>query len=255
MLEVIQHGNIRELRLAKAPVNALDATLVNHLTASLLAAEAECDAVVISGQAHMFSAGLDVKALMQLGREDMAGFWEAFIGLMGVIACSSIPVATAITGHCPAGGAVLCIASDYRVMSRGEYQVGLNETRVGLVLVPVIQNAMARLVGPRLAEQMLVAGTLIDPEAALKIGLVDALESGHEATTQHAIDWCRALLSLPRHSMLGNRAIVRRHFKQAFAEQDVAGVATFLKSWFSNETQALIKTLFGGSKTKADASG
>jgi enoyl-CoA hydratase/carnithine racemase len=244
MLNTIDHGNIRELRLARAPVNALDAALVDHLTTSLLKAEDECDAVVLSGQPGMFSAGLDVKSLMSLDRENMAAFWESFISLMGTIACSSIPVATAITGHAPAGGAVLCIASDYRVMGRGQYKIGLNETRVGLVLVPVIQDAMARLVGPRMAEKMVVDGTLVGPESALKIGLVDALEPDYEATIQHAIDWCKAVLSLPRHAMLGSRAIARRHFRQAFAQQDVAGVATFLESWFSNETQVLIETLF-----------
>lgn len=244
MLEVIEHGNIRELRMARAPVNALDATLVDLLTTRLKQAEAESDAVVLSGQPNMFSAGLDVKALMHLDREAMAAFWESFISLMGTIANSSVPVAAAVTGHAPAGGAVLCMASDYRVMCRGKSKIGLNETRVGLVLVPVIQDALVRLVGSRVAEQMIVDGTLAGPEKALETGLVDALENDYDTTVQHAIDWCRALLSLPRHSMLGNRAIARRDFRLAFAEPDVADVDVFLESWFSNETQNLIKNMF-----------
>jgi enoyl-CoA hydratase/carnithine racemase len=244
MLETVDHGKVRELRMARAPVNALDAALVDLLTTRLKQAEAESDAVVLSGQPNMFSAGLDVKALMHLDREAMAAFWESFIGLMGTIANSSIPVAAAVTGHAPAGGAVLCIASDYRVMCRGKSKIGLNETRVGLVLVPVIQDAMARLVGPSMSEKMIVQGTLVEPEAALQIGLVDALENDYESTVQHAINWCEGLLSLPRHAMLGSRAIARRDFRRAFAEPDVAGVDVFLESWFSDETQTLVENLF-----------
>ena len=153
------------------------------------------------------------------------------------------PIAAAITGHSPAGGAVICLVCDYRVMSRGEYQIGLNETRVGLIIPPVLQNAMARLVGPRVAEHMLVAGEMINPYKAGKTGFVDALETGYEATIEHAVQWCQDLLALPRHSMLGNRAIARAHFKQEFAGYTGAGVASFVDTWFSDETQEVMNAL------------
>lgn len=250
MLEIINHGTIRELRLAKPPVNALNSELVKLLTRSVREAGSECDAVVLSGREGMFCAGLDVVELMQFDRANMTSFWNAFFELLETIACSPIPVAAAITGHSPAGGAVMCMLCDYRVMSRGEYRIGLNETRVGLIIPPVLQNAMKRLVGPRVAEQMLVAGTLIGPEDACKTGFVDALETGYEATIQHAVQWCEALLSLPRHSMLGNRAVARAHFKQEFANNTAVSVATFVDTWFSAEAQTVIKTLVAQLKSK-----
>lgn len=250
MLEIINHGEIRELRLARPPVNALNTELVNLLTQSLREAATESGAVVLSGREHVFSAGLDVVELMQLDREGMTGFWRAFFGLLETIACSPIPVAAAITGHSPAGGAVICLVCDYRVMSRGDYHIGLNETRVGLIIPPVLQNAMARLVGPRVAEHMLVAGTMIDSEDAFKTGFVDALETGYEATIQHAIQWCEKLQSLPRHSMLGNRAVARAHFKQEFAEHTNESIASFVDTWFSDETQQVMNALVAQLKNK-----
>lgn len=250
MLEIINHGQVRELRLARPPVNALNAEFVRLLTRSLQAAATETSAVVISGQEGLFSAGLDVVELLQLDRDGMTGFWGAFFELLETVACSPIPIAAAITGHSPAGGAVICLVCDYRVMSRGEYQIGLNETRVGLIIPPVLQNAMARLVGPRVAEQMLVAGAMIDPEKAFKTGFVDALETGYKATIEHAIQWCQSLLALPQHSMLGNRAIARAHFKDEFAGYTGAGVASFVDTWFSDETQAVMNALVAKLKAR-----
>ncbi len=250
MLEIFNHGKIRELRLARPPVNALNPELVKLLTQSLREAETECGALIISGREGIFSAGLDVVELMQLDRQGIADFWSAFFELLETVALSKIPIAAAITGHSPAGGAVVCLMCDYRVMSRGEYRIGLNETRVGLIIPPVLQNAMARLVGPKLAEQMLVAGTLIAPESAVKNGFVDALETGYEATIQHAIQWCEKLLSLPQHSMLGNRSIARAHFKQEFASNTPASVASFVDTWFSDETQKVIAALVAQLKSK-----
>jgi enoyl-CoA hydratase/carnithine racemase len=250
MLEIINHDKVREIRLTRPPVNALNLELVKLLTQSLREAETECGAVVLSGRDGVFSAGLDVVELLRCDYDGMTDFWNAFFELLELVACSQIPVAAAITGHSPAGGAIICLMCDYRVMSRGGYKIGLNETRVGLIIPPVLQNSMARLVGPRMAEQMIVAGTMIDPSNAFKTGLVDALETGYEATIQHAIGWCEDLLSLPQHSMLGNRAVARAHFKQEFARHTADSVALFVDNWFSDEAQAIMKALVAQLKSK-----
>jgi 3,2-trans-enoyl-CoA isomerase len=114
---------------------------------------------------------------------------------------------------------------------------------VCLILPWVLQKAMQRLVGTKIAEQMIVAGTMVEPEDALEIGLVDALETGYQATIENAVQWCGQLLSLPRHSMLGNRAIARAHFKQEFATNTAQSVASFVDTWFSAETQAVMNDL------------
>jgi len=250
MLEIINHGEIREIRLARPPVNALNTELVELLTKSLREAATDSGAVVLSGREHVLSAGLAVVELMKLDREGIRNFWGKFFDLLETVARSPIPVAAAITGHSPAGGAVICLMCDYRVMSRGDYRIGLNETRVGLIIPPVLQNAMARLVGPRVAEHMLVDGTLIDSEEALKTGFVDALESGYQATIQHAVQWCEELLSLPRHAMLGNRAIARAHYKQEFASHTDESIASFVDTWFSDETQTVMNALVTQLKSK-----
>lgn len=45
------------------------------------------------------------------------------------------PLATvaSISGHCPAGGCLLALSCDARVMAEGKYTIGLNEAKLGLV--------------------------------------------------------------------------------------------------------------------------
>lgn len=243
MLKTIDHGEIREIRLARLPVNALNLEFVKTLTQSIREAQIEYKAVVLSGQERVFSAGLDIVELIQTDRDGMTVFWRSFFELLETIACSKVPVAAAITGHSPAGGAVISLMCDYRVMSDGKFRIGLNETRVGLIIPWVLHKAMQRVVGAKITEKMIVAGTLIEPGEALKIGLVDALETGYQPTIQNAVRWCRELLSLPRHSMLGNRAIARAHFTQEFATNTNQSVASFVDTWFSDETQAVMNEL------------
>jgi len=240
MLEIIDHGSTREIRMARPPVNALNPEFVSLQSAALNDAIKQADAVVLSGLPGIFCAGLDVVELLPLGRTDLQAFWSDFIGLLKDIACAPVPVAVAITGHAPAGGALLSLMADYRVMSRGAFKIGLNETRVGLVLPPLLQQAMARAVGPRVAEKMIVPGTLISSQQALEIQLVDALEEGFEETVRHAVQWCEELLALPRHTMLANREIARTDLKQAFSTIIDVAADALTDSWFSDETQVVL---------------
>lgn len=250
MLEIIDHGQVREIQIARPPVNALNLELVTLLTQSIRSAQSECRAVVLSGRQGVFCAGLDVVDLIRLDRTEMTNFWSIFLELLKTIACSEIPVAVAITGHSPAGGALMSIMGDYRVMCRGKYLIGLNETRVGLIIPPALHSIMAALVGLRAAESMLVSGALINPEDALKSGLIDALEDNTGSTIQHAIGWCEEMLSLPSHSMLGNRAVARRHFHLDFVSDKADNVKLLTDAWFSDETQIILNAMVDKLKSK-----
>lgn len=243
MLNIIDHGKVREICLARPPVNALNQEFVSQQTAAISEATKQADAIVLSGLPGIFSAGLDVVELLPLGNEDMRDFWQAFIGLLEAIACSPVPTAAAITGHAPAGGALISLMADYRVMGSGKSKIGLNETRVGLVVPHLLQAAMSMATGSRVAEKMIVAGTLISPEQALQVNLVDALENSDEATVRHAVEWCEGLLALPRQAMLGNRAIARAPYRQLFDAHRDEGVEALTKAWFAEETQNELKTL------------
>jgi enoyl-CoA hydratase/carnithine racemase len=137
----------------------------------------------------------------------------------------------------------MSLFGDFRVMCGGNYKTGLNEVQVGLVVAPVIKDALVRLLGPHPAEKILVPGTLLSTDQALDIGLVDELEEDPEATVNRAISWCRHLLSLPQNSMLMTRDLSREDLKGYFGQVSHYRLETFVDLWFSDTTQHTLQTL------------
>ena len=237
-----RHGPVHALQLARPPVNALDPALCDELRAAVDAAVADgAHGIVLSGGPRVFSAGLDVPHLLALSSAQLRDAWEAFFGLARTLAACPVPVAAAIDGHAPAGGCVLALCCDYRVMADGEFRIGLNETQVGLVAPEGIQRLLRRVVGPHRAERLLVAGEMVDARQALRIGLVDALaEPGQVAARAQA--WVEALLTLPRTPVLATRAIARAEVVDALAP-GLIQLDRFLAAWNDPDTQSALHAL------------
>jgi len=251
MLESNRHGDILELKLARPPVNALNPALVRALREAIVNAPGQgARAIVLSGNKGLFSAGLDVVELLTLDHAGMTAFWHDFVALVSAIGRSPIPTVAAISGHSPAGGAVLAIFCDYRVMARGTYRIGLNEVQVGLTVPEIIQAALRRLVGPYRAERLMVAGAMLESEEAQRVGFVDELvDVDHVAT--RAIEWCRATIALPHEAMTTTRRIARADLHQALDEAGRFPAQEFAARWFGNEAQTTLKGLVAKLKAKA----
>lgn len=243
MLTKHDHGGVLEIRLARPPVNALHHPLVRELRAAVEAAPASgARAVVLSGSPGMYSGGLDVPELLSLDRDGMARFWEDFIALLRSIAVSPIPVAAAITGHSPAGGAVLALFCDRRIAAQGNFKIGLNEVQVGLPVPRVILGALVRLVGARQAEHLAVRGLLVSPDEALALGLVDQVVAPDE-TVPAALAWCREVIALPANAMARTRAALRTDLKLLFDSLGPGSQEEMTAVLFSEESRGVLKAL------------
>ena len=240
MILTIEHDAVRELRLNRPPVNALSPELIKALLRAVAVAprEGRC-ALVLSGSPGMFSAGLDVPVLLKLDRPSMDAVWRDFYALMGALACSSIPVAAAITGHAPAGGTVLALFCDWRVAAAGDSKIGLSEVQVGLPLPPVILSVLRRLVGPHGAERLAVPGLLVSPAEAVVSGLVDEVVPA-EQVVDRALKWCQDLLVLPRAAMDLTRRQARADLVGQFARDMDHELAEVSSWWWNQETQAAL---------------
>lgn len=248
-VETRTHGDVTEIRLARAPVNALDPSLCDGLRDALAAAVAGgARGIVLAGGPSVFSAGLDVPYLMSLGddRDALMRAWNAFFDAARALVASPVPVAAAIAGHAPAGGCVLALCCDYRVMARSPdpskpFRIGLNETQVGLVAPEGIQRLLRRAVGSHRAERLLVGGLMPTTDEAHAIGLVDAVTDVDD-TVVHAVEWSRALAALPRQPMLDTRAIARVDAIEALHPRHVE-LERFVDGWYHEDTQAALRAV------------
>jgi Delta3-Delta2-enoyl-CoA isomerase len=247
MLDITDHQGIRELKLARPPVNALNAELLRKLTEAVKAAASEA-ALVITAQPGLFSAGLDVRGMLELDRDGVTTTFIELWRTQHALAHSTVPVIFGLTGHSPAGGTVLAIHGDYRVMAQGDFRMGLNEVQVGLLPGPPIHGAFRRLVGGH-ASQLLTRGALIDPATALRVGLVDELCDPAQVGAR-ALEVAREICALPRDPMLRTRALARRDLTELFGnpghammkEREFASMGTEL--WFVAATQERLRKMF-----------
>jgi enoyl-CoA hydratase/carnithine racemase len=243
MIDIIEHGVIHEIHLNRPPVNALNDELLDALSAAVKQAPRNgAQALILSGGEKVFSGGLDVPYLLTLDREGLGRCWSRFFDAARTLANSSLPVVAAIAGHNPAGGCVLALCCDYRVMARGPFRIGLNETQVGLAVPDAIQYLMRRIVGSHRAERLIVSGAMIESEEAHAIGIIDALTDAGEVV-KLAAHWLTELLALPSSPMLATRRIARADIINALDGFRDADLQRFLDGWYSADTQAALQAL------------
>lgn len=132
-------------------------------------------ALIIAGKENFFSSGLDLPEIMTYDREKTRQFWKTFMDLIIELVAYPKPLVAAITGHSPAGGCIVAIACDYRIMGAGNFKIGLNEIPVGIVVPRHIFELYAFWLGKHRAYQYLMEGKLMNPQQASDAGLIDVV--------------------------------------------------------------------------------
>src|SRR5262249_18621503 len=133
MLEISHHADIAVLKIAHGKANALDIELCRHITHRLEElGTSSVEAVVLTGQGGIFSAGVDLLRALDADAAYLRGFLPTRGKLSDVTFFYPKPVVAAINGHAIAGGCVLACAADQRLMARGPGRIGVTELLVGL---------------------------------------------------------------------------------------------------------------------------
>jgi enoyl-CoA hydratase/carnithine racemase len=241
VLHIQHHEDVAEIRMDRPPANALNHALVDELLAALDTLQASgARALILTGRPGMFSGGLDVPALIDCKRPEIEHFWQQFFRLSGRLAASPVPVIAALSGHAPAGGAVLALQCDYRIGINGNFKIGLNEVQVGLPVPGTILLALEEVIGLRHARRIATRGTLLPMAEALSIGLVDELVEA-DVLIPTALVRARELLGLPPVAMNTTRLAGKARLIEAYANG--SDVVTATDWWFSAETQAEMRKL------------
>lgn len=101
-------------------------------------------------------------------------FWSTLQDVWLKLYGSPYPTSAAINGHAPAGGCLLALCCEYRVMVP-KYTIGLNETKLGIVAPSWFMATMKNTIPSRPAEMALTLGTLFSTDEAFNIGMIDEL--------------------------------------------------------------------------------
>lgn len=185
------------------------------------------NAKYFQGCGTVFSAGLDLNELYQPDVQRFKSYWTTFQDVWLKLYGSSFPTAAAINvtipsisiklqemvnlkvknrlkGHAPAGGCFLAISCEYRVMCPG-YKIGLNETRLGLVVPAFLRASMRNTLSNREAEKALTLGTLYTTEEAHKVSLRLQKQFSNLQPNRFRLDSLMKLPSINRKLLRGVR--------------------------------------------------
>src|SRR5512143_1937547 len=129
---------------------------------------------VLLGSAHpkVFCPGLDLLSLIDYERPAMEAFMLSFARTVWSLYGLRKPVVAAVNGAAVAGGCILALTADHRVLRRGA-PIGLNEVKVGVPLPwPVTVLLRASVPAPALGRIALLGRNFNDAEA-VAVGLAD----------------------------------------------------------------------------------
>lgn len=153
--------------------NALDAETVREIHGALDAIETD-DSVrvlIVTGAGEkVFVAGADVRTLLARSTRDVlrAANNRLFTRLENV----AVPTIAAINGFALGGGLELALACDIRLAAENA-KLGFPETGLGILPGAGGTQRLPRTVGTGVAKEMILAGTILDAEDAMRVGLVN----------------------------------------------------------------------------------
>lgn len=236
-------GGVQVLTLA-AGANALDEPLIAAFRQELAQLKAGgAPALVLASQhPRVFCPGLDLKKLDGASRSTLRAVMEGFLALLRELVSYPGPAVAAVSGHAIAGGCLLAMACDRRVMARSGARLGLSEVNLG---IPVPAGAVAMLLAlypTRSVEQLVLEGDGYGGERALELGLVERLAEPAEVL-EEAVRLARHLASRPARAFRLAKSYMRASLAETMAERDAHELDAFLDCWFAPDTQDRLAAL------------
>src|SRR5947209_14963479 len=169
MLITEDRDDVSVLRIEHGRVGALDVELLDALTDAVTTSD---KALVIAGSGACFSAGVDLRRILDGGPSYTEQLLAALSRTFRAVFDHPRPTVAAINGHAIAGGCVLALACDLRLMSGGT--MGLSELAVGVPFPTSALEIVRHALGSR-SGQVLLGAQTGDRERALTRGMVDEL--------------------------------------------------------------------------------
>jgi enoyl-CoA hydratase len=231
-MDVASVDGVTTIRIDNPPVNAFDFGLVEDAVATV---RSIAGPIVLTGAGSCFSAGVDLRAILDGGPEYTDRFLAAVSDAFLAVFDHPAPVVAAVNGHAIAGGCVLAMAADVRLMSSG--LIGLSEVAVG-VPFPVAALEICRYaMGPSVTRAVLQADN-IDAQSAAERGWIDEVVAPDDLLSR-AVEIARTLGQHPATAYAAMKEQLHRHARAAIdAGADLD--ATVRAIWKSAETRATI---------------
>jgi enoyl-CoA hydratase len=234
MIDVQRRDDVAVIELRHGRVNALDLELVGALAATVR--ELADAPIVLTGRGGVFSAGVDLRRLVDGGADYVARFLPALDDALLAVFEAPGPVVAAVNGHAIAGGCILAAACDVRLMSGG--RIGVPELLVGLPFPVAALEIMRHAAGSR-ADELALTGRTVDTSAALALGLVHEIVPP-ESLLEEAVRRAGALAQIPALTYRLTKEQLRGGARQRIEAARRAHGQRVLAAWQRDDARAAV---------------
>ncbi|MDY6795354.1 MAG: enoyl-CoA hydratase/isomerase family protein [Actinomycetota bacterium] len=149
-----------------------------YLYLGKMEADPEVKVAVITGEGDKaFCAGMDMVGMEKSAPLVARRRSREIQMLTNRIDSYSLPTIAAVNGIAMGVGLEICMSCDF-VMASAHARFGFPEVRLGMIPCGGGTQRLPRLIGPRRAGEMILAGKIIDAEQALDWALINAVAEG-----------------------------------------------------------------------------
>ena len=248
-----RQGPLAVLRLDKPRGNAIDEELVGELRQACADMEADHEVrgvLLASAHPKLVCPGLDLVSLVEYDRARLQRFMTAFGQMLSALYGLRKPVVAAVSGHAVAGGCILAMAADWRVLRRGA-SIGLNEVKVGVPLPLSVSALLRATVPPGSLSRVALLGRNFADDEAIAAGLADEL-AGEKEFEPACLSRLQEFAEKDPYSVAVTKAYLRADALRQIEAEDPAAAAAWLDGWFSPGTQARIRATVASLTRKTD---
>ncbi|XP_068100447.1 enoyl-CoA delta isomerase 1, mitochondrial isoform X2 [Hyperolius riggenbachi] len=232
LVEMDESSGVAVMKMKNPPVNSLSLEFLTEfcITLEKLEMDRGCRGLILtSASPKIFSAGLDITEMCGKSNEHYAAFWRAVQEMWLKLYSSNMVTIAAINGSSPAGGCLMALTCDYRIMADNpKFAIGLNETQLGIVAPFWFKDTMVNIVGYRVAERSLQLGQMYSSPDALKNGLVDQLVPEDKVLSTAAAAMAQ-WFSVPDHARQITKSMMRKDTIDRLVKYREADIDNFVK--------------------------
>ncbi len=241
-IKVAKESGIATVTMSRGKVNAINEAFVDELGAVFneLAADAETKAVILTGDGKFFSFGFDIPEFLNYSKNDFTRYLKKFCAVYTQMFLFPKPVIGAINGHATAGGCILALTCDFRIMVTGKAKIALNELNIGASIFAGCVGMLQSAVGMRNAEKVLLTGTMYTAEEAQRIGLVDSVTS-EETLMAEAKKIAVEFSQKNPDAFKTLKNLLRRPAAERFIRSEEDSIRDFIEIWYSEPTRKVLK--------------
>lgn len=251
MIEREVEEGVAIVKMVRGKGNAMNIEFLSALIDELDSIEqSAASAIVLTGKGSVFCAGVDLVELTSSGAEYIPKFLKVLCDFFEKLLVYPKPVISAVNGHAIAGGCIVCLESDYRVMACGPGKIGLTELPVGVPFPPLVLEIVRMAIAPHAFPKVVNLGLLFPAEEGLALGMVDEVVDPPRLL-ERSVEVARKLGKVPGESFRLTKLGYRHPFHASAREGGKLYDQKVIDAWSSPEVHAAIASFIAKNIKKA----